>query len=110
VSRPSLDLAALLEQARQLQTRLAEVRERLGLRTVEASAGGGAVTATANGRLELVRLRIDPRLVDPSDLEMLQDLVVAAVNEVLRRAQELAKRELEQATGLPLPGLLGGSG
>jgi DNA-binding YbaB/EbfC family protein len=68
------------------------------------------VTATANGRLELVSLKLDPSVVNPGDLDMLQDLVMAAVNEAVRRAQELAREEIRQATGLPIPDLLGGVG
>lgn len=110
MSRPPFDLSALFKQAQELQSRLAGIQERLRHRTVEATVGGGAVAVTANARLELVSVRVDPELVDPGDLDMLQDLFVAAANEALRRAQEIAREEFRQATGLPLPDFMGGSG
>ena len=110
MSQPPFDLSALLKQAQQIQGRLAEAQERLRHRMVEATVGGGMVTAAANGRLELVRLNIDPSVVNSRDLEMLQDLVVAAVNEVMRRAQEVAREEIQQVTGFPIPNILGGGG
>jgi DNA-binding YbaB/EbfC family protein len=66
------------------------------------------VTATANGRLELVSVRIDPSVVNPQEVPMLQDLVVAAVNDAIRRAQQIAREEMQQVTGLPIPDFLGG--
>lgn len=108
MSQPPFDLSALMKQAEEMRTRLQGAQERLRHRTVEATVGGGVVRATVNGRLELVRLDIDPQAVDPRDLSMLQDLVVAAVNQALRRAQELAREELTQATGFPIPDLFGG--
>lgn len=109
MSQPPFDLGSLLKQARDIQSRLASVQERLKHRTVEATVGGGTVTATVNGKLELVGLRVDPGAVDPAEVEMLQDLVIAAVNEGLRRAREIAREEFQQATGLPLPDLWGGA-
>jgi DNA-binding YbaB/EbfC family protein len=109
VSQPPFDISQLLKQAQDIQSRLASVQERLKHRTVEATVGGGTVTATVNGKLEVVALRIDPVAVDPRDTEMLQDLVIAAVNEGLRRARDLAREEFQQATGLPLPDLWGGA-
>jgi DNA-binding YbaB/EbfC family protein len=109
VSQPPFDLGELMKQARDIQSRLASVQERLKHRTVEATVGGGTVTATVNGKLEVVALRIDPAAVDPRDAEMLQDLVIAAVNEGLRRARDVARTEFQQATGLPLPDLWGGA-
>jgi DNA-binding YbaB/EbfC family protein len=108
MSQPPFDLSAIMKQAQEMKTRLAGVQERLRHRTTEATVGGGIVTATVNGRLELVRLQIDPSAVDPDDVAMLQDLVVAAVNQALRRAQEMAREELTQATGFPMPDLFGG--
>ena len=110
MSQPPFDLSALLKQAHDIQGRLAGAKERLRHRTVEASAGGGMVTVVANGCLEIVKLQIDPSVAGESDLEMLQDLVVAAVNEAIRRAQEIAREEVQQATGLPLPDFLTGGG
>jgi len=80
------DLSGLFRQAQQLQEKLTSVQQELAGRTVEASAGGGMVTAVVNGKLEVVQVRIDPSLLDGRDLEMLQDLVVAAVNEGIRSA------------------------
>lgn len=99
----------LMKQAKQMQAKMAEVQEALGEMTVEASAGGGQVTAVVTGRQELVEVRINPDVVDPEDVEMLQDLVTAAVNEGLRKAAELAAEEMNKATG-GLAGLGGGLG
>lgn len=96
----------LFKQAQDLQARLQRVQEEAGARTVEASAGGGMVRATVNGRLELVRLRIDPAALADGDVEMLQDLVIAAVNQALRSAQAQMADEMSKLTGgLKLPGM-----
>ena len=97
----------LMKQAKQMQAKMAEVQEALGELTVEASAGGGQVTAVVTGRQELVEVRINPEVVDPDDVEMLQDLITAAVNEGLRKAAELAAEKMNEATG-GLAGLGGG--
>ncbi|MBX6378769.1 MAG: YbaB/EbfC family nucleoid-associated protein [Clostridia bacterium] len=95
----------LLKQVQKVQQEMTRVQEELGRRTVEGSAGGGAVVATCNGQQELLSVRIRPDVVDPEDVEMLQDLVVAAVNEALRAARELASQEMGKVTGgLGLPG------
>jgi DNA-binding YbaB/EbfC family protein len=102
------DLGGILQQAQQLQERLANVQQELAARTVEASAGGGMVTAVVNGKLEVVRIRIEPSLLDSHDVEMLQDLVVAAVNEGIRSAQRLVADEMGKVTGglgFKLPGM-----
>jgi DNA-binding YbaB/EbfC family protein len=102
------DLGGILQQAQQLQERLANVQQELAGRTVEASAGGGMVTATVNGKLELVAIRIEPSLLESKDVEMLQDLVVAAVNEGIRSAQRLVADEMGKITGglgIKLPGM-----
>lgn len=102
------DLGGLLRQAQQLQEKLSTVQEELGARTAEASAGGGMVTAVVTGKLEVVAVRIDPSLVDPVDLDMLQDLIVAAVNEGIRAAQKMMADEMGKLTGglgLKLPGM-----
>src|SRR2546429_5387172 len=93
------DLSGLFRQAQQLQEKLASVQQELAGRTVEASAGGGMVTAVVNGKLELVQIRIDPSLLDARDMEMLQDLVVAAVNEGIRAAQKMTADEMGKVTG-----------
>lgn len=96
----------LMKQAQRIQSQVTRMQEELGDRTVEASAGGGMVTAVANGRQELVAVSIDPQVVDPEDVEMLEDLVVAAVSEALARAGEMAAEEMKKVTGgMSLPGL-----
>ncbi len=99
-------LGNIVKQAQELQERLAQVQEQAAARTVEASAGGGMVTATVNGRLEVVSVRIDPAVLKSGDLEMLQDLVVAAVNQGIRSAQAAVAEEMKKVTGgLKIPGL-----
>lgn len=96
----------LMKQAQRIQSQVTRMQEELGDRTVEVSAGGGMVTAVANGRQELVAVSIDPQVVDPEDVEMLEDLVVAAVSEALARAGEMAAEEMKKVTGgMSLPGL-----
>ncbi|MEM5786505.1 MAG: YbaB/EbfC family nucleoid-associated protein [Syntrophobacteraceae bacterium] len=95
-----------LQQVKALQEKMAKIQEELALKTVEASAGGGMVIVTVNGRQEVLSIRIDPQVVDPADVEMLQDLITAAVNDGLRKAQELAASEMGKlAGGLNIPGL-----
>lgn len=98
----------LMKQMQKMQDDMARVRDELTRETVSASAGGGAVTATVTGALELVSVEISPEAVDPEDVEMLQDVIVAAVNEAMRAAQELANQRLGAVTGglsgLGLPG------
>jgi len=100
----------LMKQAKQMQAKMAEVQEALGKLTVEATAGGGQVTVVVTGRQEVLEVRINPEVVDPEDVEMLQDLVTAAVNEGLRKASELASEEMNKATGGLAGGLGGGMG
>lgn len=99
-------LGDLFKQAQDLQERLQRVQEEAASRTVEASAGGGMVRATVNGRLELVSLQIEPGAISGGDVEMLQDLVIAAVNQALRSAQAQMADEMSKLTGgLKLPGM-----
>ena len=91
--------AGLMKQAREMQAKMKEAQEKLAEMTVEASAGGGKVTVVATGKQEILEVRIDPEVVDAEDVEMLQDLVLAATNEALRRAAEMAQQELAKATG-----------
>ncbi|MGH7963019.1 MAG: YbaB/EbfC family nucleoid-associated protein [Candidatus Binatia bacterium] len=101
---PKLD--DLMKQAQQLQTKLARIQEDAAGKTVEASAGGNMVTAVVNGRLEMISLRIDPTVLTAGDVEMLQDLVIAAVNEGIRKAQKMMTDEMSKITGgLKIPGL-----
>jgi DNA-binding YbaB/EbfC family protein len=96
----------LVKQAQQLQARLAKVQEQLEAETVEASSGGGMVTVTSTGKLTIQSISIDGSVVDPSDVEMLEDLVLAAVNEALHNAQALANERMSAITGgLGIPGL-----
>jgi DNA-binding YbaB/EbfC family protein len=96
----------LMKQAQQMQKRMLEIREELANRTVEATVGGGMVTAVVNGQQEVISLRITREVVDPEDTEMLEDLVVAAVNEALQQSQELMSAEMSKLTGgLKIPGL-----
>ncbi len=107
MSSPPPDLSQLLRQAQELGGKLQRIQEELRHRTVEVTVGGGMVEAKANGCLEIVSIRIDPKAIDPGEVELLQDLVVAAVNPALARAQALAREEMQKATGLPLGGLMG---
>lgn len=96
----------LFKQAQDLQERLQRVQAEAAERTTEASAGGGMVTATVNGRLELVRLHIEPSVLQSGDVEMLQDLIIAAVNQAVRGAQQQMADEMSKLTGgLKIPGL-----
>jgi DNA-binding YbaB/EbfC family protein len=100
------NLGDLMKQAQQLQTRLARIQEETASKTVEASAGGNMVTAVVNGRMELVSLRIDQSVLTSGDTEMLQDLIIAAVNEGIRKAQQMMADAVGKvAGGLKLPGL-----
>jgi DNA-binding YbaB/EbfC family protein len=100
------DLGKLMKQAQQVQERLAEMQARLAEKTVEASAGGGMVTVVMNGKHEVVSVKIDPEVVNPSDVEMLEELIIAALNEARTRVDELIRTEMSSLTGgLPIPGL-----
>lgn len=97
----------IMKQAQLMQQKMERMQQELAEREVEASAGGGMVTAVANGRQQLVSLRIERSVVDPEDVEMLQDLVLAAVNEALRKSQDMMQQEMAKITGgLNLPGLM----
>jgi DNA-binding YbaB/EbfC family protein len=96
----------IVKQAQELQERLAKVQEEAASRTVEASAGGGMVKATVNGRLEVVRLHIEAAVLQSGDTQMLEDLIVAAVNQGIRAAQQQMADEMSKLTGgLKIPGL-----
>jgi DNA-binding YbaB/EbfC family protein len=95
-----------MQQVKALQDKMAKVQEELASKTVESAAGGGMVTAVFNGRQELLNLKIDQQVINPEDVEMLEDLVVAAVNDGIRRSQEMAAAEMSKlAGGLNIPGL-----
>ena len=96
----------MLKQAQQLQQRLIQAQEALDQETVEASVGGGAVTVTASGKQKVLKITIDPAAVDPQDVPMLEDLVLAAVNEAMDKAQQLAASRMGAVTGgMNIPGL-----
>jgi DNA-binding YbaB/EbfC family protein len=101
-----MDLNAMMKQVQQMQAEMATAQEKLKDEVVEASAGGGMVKAKLSGDLRLLELKIDPQAADPEDVELLEDMVLAAINEVLRAAQELASSKLGGiAGGMGLPGL-----
>jgi nucleoid-associated protein EbfC len=96
----------ILKQAQQMHSRIAELQEEMAGRTVEASAGGGMVAVVMNGKQEILSLRIDPEVVNREDVEMLQDLIAAALNEAIRKSQEMMTEEMKKITGgLNVPGL-----
>jgi DNA-binding YbaB/EbfC family protein len=100
------NMGNIMNQAKKIQERLASVQEEMAQKTIDGSAGGGMVTVTANGRQEIVSLKIEPEVVNPEDIEMLQDLVQAAVNDALRKSQEMVQQEMSKITGgLKIPGL-----
>ena len=101
------DMNKLMQQAQQMQEQMARVQDELAHETVEASAGGGLVTVKATGAGEIAEIKIDPKAIDPDDPELLEDTVLAAVNEALRSAQALAQSRLGAATGLGGLGLPG---
>jgi len=102
-----MDMNNLMKQAQKMQKRMLEIQEDLANRTVETTVGGGMVTAVANGQQELVSITISPDVVDPNDVEMLEDLVVAAVNEARNKAQELMGDEMSKLTGgIKIPGMM----
>ncbi|MDI6890075.1 MAG: YbaB/EbfC family nucleoid-associated protein [Thermodesulfovibrionales bacterium] len=101
-------LGNIMREAQRLQAEMMRMQEEAKTKTVEATAGGGMVTAVANGAGELVSLKIEKEVVNPDDVEMLQDLIIAAANEALRRAHEMVSGEMSKLTGgLQLPGLGG---
>jgi DNA-binding YbaB/EbfC family protein len=101
-----MSMANLQRMAQQMQQQMARIQDELAATTVDGSAGGGVVRATVTGKQELVSVVIDPAAVDPADVEMLQDLVVAAVNDALRASRDLAESKLAAVTGgLRLPGM-----
>jgi DNA-binding YbaB/EbfC family protein len=105
------NMNAMLKQVQKMQADMAKAQEELKNEVVEASSGGGMVTVKVSGDLEVREVRIDPEAIDPEDAELLQDMVLAAVNEAVRAAQELAASKLNAATGgLGGPGGLGGLG
>ena len=102
------NMGNLLKQAQQFQTKLAKLQEELAGRTVEATSGGGMVAVVANGKQEVISIKIDPEVIDREDKEMLQDLILAAVNDALGRAKSMVNEEMGKLThGLNLPQIPG---
>ncbi len=100
------DMGNMMKQAQKLQSQMMKLQEELAEKTVESSSGGGMVTVVANGRQQIVSIQIESEVVDPDDVEMLQDLVLAAVNDALAKAQEMVSSEMGKLTGgLNIPGL-----
>jgi hypothetical protein len=96
----------IMKQAQMMQKRMAQLQEELVAQRIEATAGGGMVKAVVSGKQQLISLTIDPKAVDPDDVEMLQDLVVAAVSEALKQSQKIADEEMAKITGgMNIPGL-----
>ncbi len=99
-------LGNIMKQAQQMQAKMARMQEELATREVEASAGGGMVTARVNGKQQLLELKIEKTVVDPEDVEMLEDLVIAAVNEGMKKSQEMVQEEMGKITGgMNIPGM-----
>ncbi|MEE8328451.1 MAG: YbaB/EbfC family nucleoid-associated protein [Thermodesulfovibrionia bacterium] len=96
----------MMRQAKKMQQEMGKIHEESKKKTIEASAGGGMVTVIANGGMEIVSIKIEREVVNPDDIEMLQDLIIAAVNETLRQAQQMVNEEMSKVTGgMNLPGL-----
>lgn len=103
---PGGNMQALARQAQKMQQKMMEMQAELEAREYEATAGGGVVTAKVNGKKELLALSIKPEAVDPDDVEMLEDTVMAAINEALRTASETTEKEMSKLTGgMNIPGL-----
>lgn len=103
------NLQQIMQMGQQLQARISKLQESLGTQKITASAGGGMVNATVDGKGEVKEVRIDPTCVDPQDVEMLEDLVVAAVSQAQAKARELYEEEMKKAAGglpMQIPGLL----
>lgn len=96
----------MMKQVQKMQAQMAQLQEELANKVVEASAGGGMVQVKVNGKQEVLEIKIQPEAVDPEDVEMLEDMVLAAVNEALRNAQEMVASEMGKITGgMNIPGL-----
>jgi DNA-binding YbaB/EbfC family protein len=96
-----------MKQAQQLQSKMTKLQEEMAEKTIEATAGGGMVKVVANGKQQVVSIQIEKEVVDPDDVEMLQDLILAAVNDALNRAQEMVSQEMSKLTGgMNIPGMM----
>jgi len=100
------NIGNIMKQAKKMQEKMGKLQQELETRTIEAQAGGGMVRVIVNGKFEVVSLKIEKEVVNPEDIEMLQDLIAAAVNEGIRKAQEMASSEMAKITGgLGIPGM-----
>ena len=104
------NMGNLMKQAQQIQEKMAKLKEELGEKTVEVSSGGGMVTVVVNGRQEILSIKIDPEVINPNDSEMLQDLILAALNDGLSRTKNMVTEEMRKLTGgidiSNIPGLI----
>ena len=106
MKNPLGNMAGLLKQAQAMQAQMAKVQEQAASKTVTGTAGGGSVTVTANGAMELVKIVIDPEVIKSGEADMVQDLMLAATNDALRKAREMMANEMKSLTGgLNIPGL-----
>jgi DNA-binding YbaB/EbfC family protein len=100
-------MGKMMKQAQQLQSKMLKLQEEMADKTVETTSGGGMVKVVANGRQQVLSIQIEKEVVDPDDVEMLQDLILAAVNDALIKSQEMATQEMSKLTGgLNIPGLM----
>jgi DNA-binding YbaB/EbfC family protein len=100
-------LGNILKQAQQMHAKISQLQEEMAGKSVEAASGGGMVKIVMNGRQEILSVQIDPEVVNREEIEMLQDLIAAAVNEAIRKSQEMMQEEMKKITGgLSIPGLL----
>ena len=102
------NMAELFKQAKKVQEEMAKVQEKLEEMTVEGSAGGGMVTVTSNGKQKVISVKIDPEVVKPEDVEMLEDLITAATNQAMEKSQEMANEQMQKVAGGMLGNLPGG--
>ena len=101
-----MDMNALMKQAQQMQQKMSQIQNELAGRTVTASVGGGMVSVTVNGKNELLSVQIDKEVINPDDQTMLQDLIVSAVNEGMKKSQGMAQEEMRKITGgINIPGI-----
>lgn len=101
-----MNMNKLMKQAQQMQAKMSKMQEELEEKTMEATAGGGVVKVVVNGKQELLDIQIDPDAVDPEDVEMLEDLILAAVNEGMRKVQDMVNQEMGKLTGgMNIPGM-----
>lgn len=100
-------MGSMMKQAQKLQSQMLKMQEEMGSKTVEATAGGGMVRVVANGKQQILSIQIEPEVVNPEDVEMLQDLITAAVNDALLKSQQMVSTEMNKLTGgLGIPGLM----